>query len=389
MRRGLVLFMCIILIFGSVNLQAYCKEQEVGSLHAHAGILLDRKSGRILWSMNPHEERAMASTTKIMTSMIAIEYGDLNSIVTVSKKASLAPPVKMGIKPGEKYVLKDLLHALMLESSNDVAVAIAEHIGGNVETFCNMMTIKARELGAFSTTYKTPNGLDAQGHQTTAYDLAIIADYALSNNVFTDIINTPQYVIKKVNGSKNITTVYNKNSFLNSYSGAYGVKTGFTSKAGYCFVGAARQGDMDLISVVLASGWPPQRNYKFTDSRKIMDYGFKNYDYENLLRNAEGLKPIAVIKGVENKVNVTLGDTLIVPMKDSEDYKVSYRLAKSIKAPVEAGDLVGRATVTIGGEYYKTLDITVTGSVEKQTVSYNLKKLLGKWLSPGAFFSRA
>ena len=170
----------------------------------------------------------------------------------------------------------------MLESSNDVAVAIAEGIGGSVENFCNMMTAKAKELGALHTSYKTPNGLDADGHYTTAYDLALITRYALENEKFMEIINTKSYTFQELTANRSIS-VSNKNAFLNIYNGANGVKTGFTGQAGYCFVGSANQNGMELIAVVLACSWPPNKTYRWADTKKLMDYGFGHYSYKKAL----------------------------------------------------------------------------------------------------------
>lgn len=354
---------------------------EPSRLHAHAGILMDRKSGRILWSLNPYEERAMASTTKIMTSIIAIENGNLEDTVVVSKKAASAPPVKLNIKPGEEYKLKDLLYALMLESSNDVAVAIAEHVGGSTENFCEMMTLKAREIGAMATTYKTPNGLDSNGHQSSAYDLALIADYALCNDTFLDIINTPSWQVNKINGNHRMISVRNKNNFLFGYDGAYGVKTGFTNKAGYCFVGAAKRGDMDLISVVLASGWPPQRNYKFNDTMKIMNHGFNDFTTTSILEDEKPMGDLVVIKGKTGVVGAYIDGELSIPLKEDEKVTMDYRMHKQVQAPVHKDDILGTLVVKIDNEYYTALDIRAKETVEREDIRFNFNRLIRLWFN--------
>ena len=231
-KKQIQLWMVLFFFCTMINpLRAEEKNVSPPSVEARAGILLDMESGRVLWEKNSHEKRAMASTTKIMTCIVALEKGNLKDEVKVSARAAAAPRVKLYIKPGEIYPLEDLLYALMLQSSNDVAVAIAEHIGGSVEEFCNMMTQKAKEIGAYNTVYKTPNGLDAEGHYSTAYDLALITAYAIQNPTFVEITNTHQITIPKSGGSYRSFHLSNTNRFLTEYEGATGVKTGFTGQA--------------------------------------------------------------------------------------------------------------------------------------------------------------
>ncbi len=232
--------------------EMYNEEQEEIKLGSKGVILYDAYSGRILYGENIDEKLPMASTTKIMTLLVALENANLDDIVKVSKNATKAPKVKMYLSEGEEVKLENLLYGLSLESFNDCAVAVAEYVGGDVETFCNMMTAKAKELGAVNTSFKTPNGLDADGHYSTARDLAIITAYALKNEKFVEITNTISYTFKS---SKREYTVNNKNRLLREYQGANGVKTGYTGLAGQCFVGAAKRGDMQLVTVVLQAGW--------------------------------------------------------------------------------------------------------------------------------------
>ncbi len=240
------------ILAGNTAVEMYNEEQKEIKLGSKGVILYDATSGRILYGENIDEKLPMASTTKIMTLLVALENADLDAMVKVSKNATKAPKVKMYLSEGEEVRLENLLYALSLESFNDCAVAVAEYVGGDVETFCNMMTAKAKELGAVNTSFKTPNGLDADGHYSTARDLAIITAYALQNENFVEITNTRSMTFKS---SKREYTVYNKNRLLSEYQGANGVKTGYTGLAGQCFVGAAKRGDMQLVTVVLQAGW--------------------------------------------------------------------------------------------------------------------------------------
>ncbi len=264
MKKSALIFLCLIFFTSPV----YAAEEiETPNVEAHGACLMDAKSGRVLWGKNEKAPLAMASTTKIMTAILALESGKKEETVTVSERAAFAPKVKMGLSPGEKLRLYDLMQALMLESSNDAAVAIAEHIGGSVENFCAQMTAKAKIIGARDTVFETPNGLDAGEHHSTAYDMALITRYALGVPGFLDLTNTPEASFKSDGRKYSVT---NKNRLLHEYTGANGVKTGYTGRAGHCFVGAARRGDMQLISVVLGSGWGDKgRSQKWIDT-KIM-----------------------------------------------------------------------------------------------------------------------
>ena len=272
--RKKIVFCCLtILLTIPLNVSA-----EPSSIHAKGAVLVEEESMRILWGRDPEVPLPMASTTKIMTCILALEKGKMDDVVIASKRAAGAPKVKMYLQAGEKQYLGDLLHALMLQSSNDAAVAIAEHIGGSVEGFCDMMTQRANEIGAKSASFKTPNGLDAPGHMASPYDLAIITKHAYKNPDFLKIINTPSKQIPSspLEGSRP-HQLQNKNRFLNSYAGANGVKTGYTGLAGHSFVGGAKRGEMQLFTVVLASGWGQAGSArKYTDTMQLLDYGFEH-----------------------------------------------------------------------------------------------------------------
>ena len=226
---------------------------------------------------NENEKMPMASTTKIMTCIVALESGKMNQIIKVSSKAASMPKVKMYAKNGEQYYLKDLLYAMMLESFNDAAMIVAEGIGGSQEEFAKMMNKKAKEIGAKNTNFVTPNGLDADNHYSTAYDMALIGAYATKNKQFNEITNTKSYSFTDVSAKRSIT-VNNKDMFLAMDNEAIGIKTGFTGKAGYCFVGAVKSNGRHFVSCVLACGWPPNKSYKWKDTTALMNHGKREYN---------------------------------------------------------------------------------------------------------------
>lgn len=255
------------------------------NLHARAAVLMDADNQRVLYGFNMDEVLPMASTTKIMTCLLALESGQMDEIATVSSYAANQPKVRAGLNSGEQYYIRDLVYSMMLESHNDTAVVIAEHIGGSVEGFAEMMNKKAQELGMYHTYFITPNGLDAVDnngmHSTTAQELGLLCCYALQNEEFCKIVQTTSYSYQNTEGTHQINA-YNKDAFLNQMEGAMGIKTGYTNGAGYCFAGALEQEGHHFVSVVLACGWPPHREYKWQDTAALMNYGINHYYEENL-----------------------------------------------------------------------------------------------------------
>ena len=243
---------------------------------AQGAALIDGKTGRVLWEKNGETPLAMASTTKIMTAILVLENCGLEETVTISKNAAHQPEVHMDLKEGEEWRLGDLLSAMMLRSYNDAAVALAEHCSGSVEAFCAEMTEKAAELGAQDTVFGSPNGLDSHlsedAHHSTACDMAKIAAYALENETFRQIIAQPEISVTDLEG-KHPCHVTNADRFLKEYRGALGVKTGYTNRAGHCFVGAAERDGVLLVSAVLGSGWGDGgKEKKWTDTKALMNY---------------------------------------------------------------------------------------------------------------------
>lgn len=351
-------------------------------LHARSALLMDAASGRVLYEENGYDVMPMASTTKIMTCILALESGRLEEYVTVSANADGQPKVRLGLKEGERYKLKDLLYSLMLESHNDTAVAIAEFLGGSVEDFADMMNAKAENLGCENTFFITPNGLDASEngkvHSSTAYDMALITSYALENEMFRQIIATRQYSFLEESGMKQYT-VYNKDAFLDMYEGALGVKTGFTNDAGYCFVGAVEQGDARFISVVLACGWPPNKTWKWADTKMLMNYGTQNFFYETFIgENDYGKLPVE--NGVEEYVDLNIKrEEIGLLLKESEEIKIEFELDKMLTAPVEKGQIVGMEKYVLGDVVLAEFPICTTEKVEEITFWYCFGKIMQKF----------
>lgn len=378
MKKYLTLVIAVFLM-SNIVFGVHAKEVKEREITAKSAILMDQETGRVLWKKNADKKIAMASTTKIMTCMIALEYGDFSKDILVSKRAQVAPKVKLYIKEGELYKLEDLLYALMLESSNDVAIAVAEGVSGSVEEFCKLMTDKAKKIGADQTTFITPNGLDAEGHSTTAYDLALITKYALENEQFVNIINKASHSFSEVNNKRSFT-VNNKNAFLHMYQGAYGVKTGYTGNAGYCFVGCVKKDGLNLITVVLGSGWPPQRTYRWRDTTTLMNYGFDNYHYKTILSDKKIIAKIEDIRfAIEDELEGLIAKDLKIICKDNESVDIIYHIYPIQEAPIASGDKIGEALIYLGTEPYTRIDILASKDVERMDYTYCLNYVLKRF----------
>lgn len=373
MKRFSALFFCFILLF---NIAVLAEEPKVNAISA---VIVDGDTGRILWGKNENKPMAMASTTKIMTALVALENSDITKETTVSKNATLASPVKMHLAVGEKLTIEQLLYAMMLQSYNDSAVAVAEAVGGSVEKFCTMMNEKAKEIGCSDTVFETPNGLDKGNHHSTAEDMSKIGVYALKNQKLMKIMNTRDYTFKS---SKTTYSFVNKDRLLSEYEGAIGMKTGFTGKAGHCFVGAANRGDITLVSVVLASGWGTAgKSRKWIDTKALLNYGFNNYKKYSIINGSEKMN-ISIDKAEKEIAELKYEDSVDLLLSENEkaNLKIENELPENITAPINYGDSVGIGKIYTGNTLLKTVKIISAENIEKIGVEYNIKKLINQWL---------
>ena len=357
------------------------EEKEPEALYARAAVLADGESGRILWEKNGDEPMAMASTTKIMTCLVALENGAMDDVVEISENAAAMPDVQLDAAAGDHFLMEDLLYALMLESENDVAVAIAEHVAGSVEGFAEMMNRRASDLGCRQTHFVTPNGLDAQGHQTTAAELAKISAEAIKNPTFVKIINTPSRSFSNTEGNRQYQ-VSNKDAFLQMMDGAFGIKTGFTQDAGYCFVGALNRDGRTYVSVVLGSGWPPDKSYKWQDTIKLMNFGLSDYAKVRIGRDAMDVGTMAVQNGCKDEVRLTV-DSQTAEILMGEKEKASIHIVKDVsrKAPVDKGKEVGRVYYCVNTDVVRQFPIFTEEAVGEKTFIFCIGELIRRWLA--------
>lgn len=453
MKKSIGGFFCALLLGLTSSLTVLGEEQaaedpaENISLYATAAVLMDADSGRVLYGKNADTPMAMASTTKIMTCIQILEHVDPEETLTVSAYAASMPKVKLYIKKGEQYRVGDLLYSLMLESHNDAAVALAEHVGRQylpdelkekpvseytveeskqaVAAFAALMNQKAAELGCENTWFITPNGLDAtetftlqdgstvqKEHCTTAAELARIMTYCIrespQRDKFLEITQAQSYSFS-ANGRS--FSCNNHNAFLSMMSGAISGKTGFTNKAGYCYVGALERDDKTFVVALLACGWPNNKTYKWSDTRELMEYGLENYSYKSFLEEGirfdeKLLQPIPVLNGQTDILGETAYTTIELAdrgasenggmdtladaadkgekqgllLREDEQIRVEYAWKEVLEAPVERGMSVGTVRYIVDDKVYLTEDIVTAENVEPIELEWCLKQILNRFL---------
>lgn len=362
------------MVFDENNLEVSAEPNKEPTISSRAAVVIDRKTGLVVYGKNYNDVRKMASTTKIMTAIVVIENTpNLYETVTVSKKAASIGGSVLGLRTNDKVTINDLLYGLMLKSGNDTAIALAEAVGGSVEGFAVLMNNKAEELGLKDTHFVTPHGLDSDGHQTTAYELAKLANYALNNKKFREIVGTKNCTVTLSGRSLNIS---NGNELLGNFEGVYGVKTGFTNGANRCLVTACKRGDKDLISVVLGAD---TKNIRTKDSMNILKYAFKNYEYVNLENKVKQSFEswnddnfLEIIKGNKICANLELDEIeysqILVNKNNIDNVSVDIECEKLMEAPVYENTKVGTITIKLGEDVVSKSNILVKETVNKKTI---------------------
>ena len=345
------------------------EEKEKLSLNARAAVLMDADSGRILYGKNETMAFPMASTTKIMTLIVALEHNEPDQIVMASAGASAMPEVRLGVHEGERYRMEDLYYAMMLESFNDAAMMIAEGTVGSVENFAELMNEKAISLGCTQTYFITPNGLDAADekgvHSSTAEDMAKIMRYAIDNEDFLKITQTADYSFTDCDRKRSFE-VHNKNVLLTMMDGVLSGKTGYTADAGYCYVCAVKKDDRTFIAALLGSGWPPHKGYKWSDVQALLDYGDKNYRYQTIdISKGVPDRQVHVMNGEQNFATVRAKQTNYRFLLSSEDkVHVESVLPGQLEAPVEAGQSVGSIRIFVNGDLTAENDYVTINKID-------------------------
>ena len=367
MKRFLIFFLLIAMICPCA------RAAEPFTVDAKSAVLIDAASGRILFGQNENEMLPMASTTKIMTALLALENAELSDTVTTGKNASGVTGTSMYLSVGEELSMEHMLYGLMLRSGNDAAVAIAEHISGSVEKFADLMNARAAELNA-DAQFANPHGLDAEGHKASALGLARIMREALKLESFRTITGTSRKVVPWV-GNEYSRVLENKNRLLKEYEGAIGGKTGYTGKAGRCLVFCAERDGLTLIGVVLnCPTW-------FDTAKRLLDYGFENFRAEDAFAAGVVVASLPVTGGEISSVNILTGSALSAAVSIDGQTQVVINLPPEIPAPVHAGQLLGKAQIKTSGIVIAECDLVAAANVEKRTLARSLKRLIRNWIS--------
>lgn len=352
-------------------------------INSRIALVYDRASGRILFEKNGNKHTPMASTTKIMTAIVVAENSNLSDIVTIDTKSANTGGSRLGLKKNDKITVNDLLYGLMLKSGNDAAVALAIHVGGSVEGFAKLMNDKSAKLGLVNTHFVVPHGLDMDGHYTTAYELAKMADYALSNEKIKKIVSTKTYTVNINNKPKVIS---NTNELLGSLYGVYGVKTGFTNGAGRCLVTACKRDNLDIITVIIGAD---TKKIRTADSIKLIEYTFKNFtvidvkkqiqeQFEDWKRINEGR--IVINKGKKESVNLKLQDIkcdkMAIKNTKIDNIKIEINCIYYLEAPIEKERIIGNVKIILDEETIDILQIYNDEEIERKDICSYLLEFL-------------
>lgn len=373
-------FKIILLFFLMIiGIQTISLADEV-KLNSEAAILVEVSTGRIIYEKNSTKKMYPASTTKILTAILVIENCDLNEIVTVRESALSNIPsgyVTCNLQVGEQLSVNDLLYALMIPSANDAAYVLAEHVAGSVDDFSTMMNDKARELGCKTTHFVNPNGIHSDSHYSTAYDLYLIADYAMKNESFRKLVATTEYTLPATEQYpsddrilKTTNELLNENSRNYYYKNAIGIKTGYTSKAGNCLVAGASRDGLEFIAVVLNGGTTNEGlNSRYVDSKKLFEYAYDNFTLTKIIEKGSVVKTVEIENATKDTKNLDLviDETITVINNKSIDMNnviPEINLNELLEAPIEAGDVIGNIKYKVDDIEYSA-NLLAKTSVEK------------------------
>ncbi|MGI1691560.1 D-alanyl-D-alanine carboxypeptidase family protein [Thermoanaerobacter uzonensis] len=364
MKKILIFLIVLFIVIGQITpIYAITQKPEIVGPTA---VLMDFTTGQVLYDKNMHKRMYPASTTKILTAIIAIERGNLNDIVTASDNVTKIDGNSIYLSPGEKLTLEQLLYAIMLESANDAAIAIAEYIGGSVENFAKIMNEKAKEIGAHDSHFVNPNGLPDENHYSTPYDMALIARYAMQNPEFRKIVTTIHYQIPPTNKFEKVRDLWLSNRLIKPssfhYEGADGVKTGYTVAAGQVLVASATRDGHRLISVIMGD----QGTNIWTDTIKLLDYGFQNFTLVKKTEKGEVVTYIDLGKSHFKLPLIAKEDFYYeVPKGQENSIEAQIILNKNIKAPINKGETLGYIKYTLNEKEIGTNPLIAAESVYK------------------------
>lgn len=386
--RSFIIFLTIILLMAQ-SVVGENQKPDPNTLYARSAALIDGNTGRLLYGKEADECLPMASTTKIMTCILVLETMKLDQTCKVSSYAASQPQVRLGVQAGWEFTCEDLLYSLMLESHNDSAVILAEAVAGSVEKFALLMNKKAKEIGLSQTHFVTPNGLDDEAHYTTARELAFILRYCIrtspKSKEFLKITQTANYAFTDCTGLRSFS-VYNHNAFLQMMDGALTGKTGFTGKAGYCYVGALERNGRLYIVSLLACGWPGNKSYKWSDTKKLMKYGLVDFETTKLTTPTIPKMKAKVIGGVYDWSKEEASEVELVCKaapkfyqvlaKAGDKIEIRIRARQELAAPVVPTQNCGEVSYWLGEICLGSYQIYPAQAVDKQNFFWYIRRVL-------------
>lgn len=359
--RKLFCFICILFFVFSFCGSSFAVSNSSPNVNAPVALLMDNNTGKIVYEKDAYKRMFPASTTKIMTAILALENRDLSHIAKVSYDAIFTVPVSYtnaNLQLDEELTMEQLLNVLLIPSANDAANVIAEDIGGSVDSFASMMNTKALEIGCTNTHFVNPNGVHNENHYSCAYDLALIGKYAMKNETFRSIVSTVRYTLPITNKYDKADRIFlTTNRLINEKSGQYykystGIKTGYTDAAKNCIVAGAKKDDMELIVVIMGAVSDNNSNNRFNDCMTLFNYGFENYSYKTLY-SKDSVYKVVTPRNADSKskdLNILVEDDISVLVNKS-DYNTNFvptvNLDSKLKAPIAKGSIVGTISYDI------------------------------------------
>lgn len=359
--RYLSVLLIVISLFSVTVPKVFGQEQRIGlePISAASAILIEPVSGRIIYEHNSRQRRPMASTTKIMTAIIAMELANPEDIVCIQPDCVKIEGTSLYLDEGEQLILQDILYGLMLRSGNDAAAAIGRHVAGDVEQFVSLMNRKAWEMGMEDTNFANPHGLDHDEHYSSAYDMSVLGARFLEFPLLREISVTEEYISRELSNGR-VRLFRNNNKLLIRDPRSTGIKIGWTDNAGRCLVAAAQVGDVELVAVVLDA---PDL---YTDVSKLFDFGFGQIKMQELVSQGTVLTVAPVANGDVSRVALTTGKPVRFPTFPDESvaYTVHMKVPSRVQAPLQKGESVGKAWVSVDGDYEIEIDLVAAAPVQ-------------------------
>lgn len=372
--KRLIYIVILFFVFSLTNLNVYAAETntvntnntgfESIKITAPSALVMDAVSGRVLFQKDGYSKRSIASLTKILTAIVVVENVNLDEIVEVKTSSGAIGGSTIGMKKGDKISVRSLMYGMLMESGNDCAVALAEYVGGGIDEFAVMMTDKAKKIGAKGSSFANPHGLDNEKHYSTAYDIALIASYAIKNKYINEIVGTNSITVRFGKADKIFS---NTNRLLRTYSPADGIKTGFTNGANRCVLASGSNGDTRIIAVILGAETTDKR---FDEAKKLLDYGLQNYELKDISKLMNWYINIPIYKGKEKYYSRYISKEMKVAITKSEEEKlyINQRLNPVISVPMKKGNIIGNIDIMIGNETIYTETIYLDKDIYKNSV---------------------